>query len=470
MPAKQTLQSVLDHSENIVPILRNSKIGMYVYPVLATEFTNWRDEMQAWRETAVLMDLTNHMDELTIEGPDAAVFLQGLAINSFANFDVNRAKHFVPVSPDGYVIGDMIVYRQTTDRFLLIGRAPTANWVEYNATLGKYDVRSVRDNRSPSRPDGEKVTRAHYRYQIQGPDAPRVLEKMNGASLPEIKFFHIGSINVAGRRVSALRHGMAGAPGLEISGPYRERAEVREAILAAARDVGVDLRQVGARAYTSTTVESGWIPSPVPAIYTGDQLRPYREWLSDKSYEATASIGGSFVTDDIRDYYTTPHELGYDFYIKFDHDFVGRAALEDMQNRSHRKKVTFEWNPDDLISVVRSAFDPGETPYKWIDFPQPNYASSGFDRVMRGERIVGLSMFNGYSYNERSMLSLGLVEPDVEIGDVLTLIWGEPGGGTAKTSTERHRQAEIRVRVQPTPYARSVRENYEGSWRAKQVR
>lgn len=469
MSPKQTLQSILDHKGNIVPILRNSKIGMYVYPVLATEFTNWRDEMQAWRDTAVLMDLTNHMDEVTIEGPDAAQFLQGLAINSFANFDVNRAKHFVPVSPDGYVIGDMIVYRQANDRFLLIGRAPTANWVEYNASLNQYDVKAVRDHRSPSRPDGEKVTRAHYRYQIQGPDAPRVLEKMNGGTLPEIKFFHIGSINVAGRKVSALRHGMASFPGLEISGPYSQRAEVREAILVAAQEVGVNLRQVGARAYTSTTVESGWIPSPVPAIYTGEELKPYREWLSDKSYEATASIGGSFMSDDIRDYYTTPHELGYDFYIKFDHDFIGRSALEGMQNKLHRKKVTFEWNADDLVKVVRSAFEPGQVPFKWIDFPQPNYAASGFDRVTRGNKVVGLSMFNGYSYNERCMLSLGLVDPDVETGDVLTLVWGEPGGGTEKTSTERHRQAEIRVRVAPAPYSRSIRENYEGSWRAKRA-
>ena len=74
--------------------------------------------------------------------------------------------------------------------------------------------------------------------------------------------------------------------------------------------------------------------------------------------------------------------------------------------------------------------------------------------------MVGLSMFNGYSFNERCMLSLGVVEPEVRVGDVLTLVWGEPDGGSGKTSTERHRQAEIRVRVAPTPYAREARENY----------
>jgi hypothetical protein len=120
-----------------------------------------------------------------------------------------------------------------------------------------------------------------------------------------------------------------------------------------------------------------------------------------------------------------------------------------MQGKPHRKRVTFEWNADDLLAVIASSFRPGEENAKWIDLPQPKYASSGFDRVMLGDRIVGLSMFNGYSFNERAMLSLGVVDPDIREGDVLTLVWGEPDGGTAKTATERHRQADIRVRVSP---------------------
>ena len=79
--------------------------------------------------------------------------------------------------------------------------------------------------------------------------------------------------------------------------------------------------------------------------------------------------------------------------------------------------------------------------------------------------MVGLSMFNGYSFNERCMLSLGVVEPEVQVGDVLTLVWGEHDGGSGKTSTERHSQTEIRVRVAPAPYAREARENYAESWR-----
>jgi vanillate/3-O-methylgallate O-demethylase len=76
-------------------------------------------------------------------------------------------------------------------------------------------------------------------------------------------------------------------------------------------------------------------------------------------------------------------------------------------------------------------------------------------------------MFSGYSYNERSMLSLGFVdEPFATPGTELTLVWGEEGGGTQKTTVERHRQIELRVTVGPVPYAKVVRETYHEGWRS----
>jgi vanillate/3-O-methylgallate O-demethylase len=195
-------------------------------------------------------------------------------------------------------------------------------------------------------------------------------------------------------------------------------------------------------------------------------LKAYREWLGADSYEASGTIGGSFVSDNIEDYYVTPFDLGYDFYIGWKKDdFVGKAALEKMKGGKNRKKVTFEWNREDVLKVIASAFEDG-TPYKWIDFPQPNYASCSADMMLKDGRQVGMSMFNGYSFNERCVLSLGVVDADVQEGDVLTMLWGEPET-TGKTSTEPHRQTEIRVRVSPTPYAREARENYADSWRTR---
>lgn len=465
--AQTSLADIMKENPDIVGRLRNSKVGMYVYPVVAPEFSNWRTEQWAWRNSAVLFDQTHHMDEVIVEGPDAEKFLAYHGINSFANFNLNRAKHYVPVTPAGHVIGDHIIFREREDKFILVGRAPTSNWLLFNAAYGKWNVRITHDPRSPSRPEGERVFRTHYRYQIQGPEAYKIFEKMNRGPIPDIKFFHVDKINVGSKKVQALRHGMSGAPGLEIWGPYEDKSYILSCILEAAKEANVDLVRCGSRAYSTNTLESGWIPSPLPGIYTGDGLlEAYRQWLGADSYEATGAIGGSFVSDNIEDYYVTPFELGYDFYIGWKKDdFIGKAALEKMKGGRNRKKVTFEWNRDDVLKVIASGFEDG-TPYKWIDFPQPNYASSSADMVKRDGKMVGMSMFNGYSFNERCVLSLGVVDADVEEGEVLTMLWGEPEP-TGKTSTEPHKQTEIRVRVSPTPYAREARENYADSWRTR---
>jgi vanillate/3-O-methylgallate O-demethylase len=463
----QNLDSLLKSAGNTVDLLRNSQVGAYVYPVVPIEFSNWRNEQVGWQKTAVLFDQTHHMAELTVKGPDALKLLSQLTINTFANFAPNKAKQMVPCSYDGYVIGDGILFYLEADELLFVGRTPTVNWIQFHGETGGYKVDIIRDDRSPSHPRGKAVFRRHYRYQIQGPSAAQVLERLNGGPLPDVKFFNLGRINIKGKPVRCLRHGMAGAPGLEIWGPYAEADEVREAILEAGRDFG--LVQCGARAYSSNTLESGWIPSPLPAVYTGEKMKKYREWLPASGYEGTASIGGSFVSKDIEDYYLTPYALGYGGFVKFDHDFIGRDALERMAQGPHRKKVTFAWNPDDVLKIFASLFVPGEVNYKYFDFPNCNYASSSFDRITMGGRTVGFSMFGGYSYNERTALSLGIVDPDIQIGDVLTLVWGEEDGGTRKPTVEPHRQLEVRVRVAPTPYAQLARETYHQGWRTRQA-
>ena len=88
MSAK-TLQDVLDQTDNTVELLRNSQAGAYIYPVVPYEFSNWRREQKAWRETAVLYDQSHHMDNLFLKGPDAIKLISATAINSTAVFPVN---------------------------------------------------------------------------------------------------------------------------------------------------------------------------------------------------------------------------------------------------------------------------------------------------------------------------------------------------------------------------------------------
>jgi glycine cleavage system aminomethyltransferase T len=190
-------------------------------------------------------------------------------------------------------------------------------------------------------------------------------------------------------------------------------------------------------------------------------MKPYRQWLTAQSYEATASLGGSFVSRNIEDYYLTPYDLGYGPFVKFDHDFIGRAALEKMAGQQRRKKVTLVWNGADVARAFNPLFEGDGLMPKYIDLPLANYATLPYDRVVKDGRIVGLSTYTGYTINERAMVSLAMVDVALsEPGTEVTVVWGEEGGGTTKPTVERHTQTEIRAVVQPAPISEIARVAY----------
>jgi len=461
-----TLQAVLDGAKGISHFLYNQQTGPNVYPGVPPEFTNWRDEQKAWQKTCVLFNQSYHMAELLVEGPDALKLLSYLGVNSFANFGLDRAKQFVPCTPDGFVIGDVILFHLAENTFNLVGRNPVLNWVRYHAETGGYNVKAELDERTALRKDPTK--RRNYRFQVQGPNAAKVIERATNAPFPDIKFFHITWTEIGGKKVRALRHGMAGQPGLEFFGPWEDGEAVRTALVEAGKKFG--LRQVGGRAYSSNTLESGWIPSPLPAIYTGKELKAYREWLPADSYEAKASIGGSFYSDNIEDYYLTPWELGYGHIVKFDHDFIGRAALEKKAKGPHRTKVTLALDTEHVMKIIGTAFRKTDRA-KFMEFPSAVYSMHPFDRVLAHGQTVGLSTWIGYSSNEGRMLTLAMVDEGYsKPGVQVSLLWGEPNGGSTKPTVEPHIQMEIPAIVSPVPYAEVARESYApAGWRAHQT-
>jgi vanillate/3-O-methylgallate O-demethylase len=455
--SQQNLEQTLRTVKSPVDMLRNSQIGPYAFPVVRHEFTNWRDEQRSWRESVALFDQSHHMTDLYVQGPDALKVFSDLGVNSFKTFKVDQAKQFVAVNPDGFVIGDAILFYLAPESFSLVGRPPAANWVQYHIEKGGYNATFSRDERSAQN-NGRRQT---YRFQVQGPNALKTMEKVTGKPVPEIKFFNMDTFTIAGKQVRALRHGMVGQPGWELFGPWEDGDAVRDAIVAAGQEFGI--RQVGARTYPTSCLESGWIPSPLPAVYTGDKMKAYREWLGPKTYEVMASLGGSFVTPDITDYYLTPYDLGYGQFVKFDHDFVGREALEKIAANPARKKVTLVWNGDDVTKAFGSMFagtGQGDA-VKYIDLPLANYATLPYDKVLKDGKVVGISTYTGYTYNERAMVSLAMVDTALSTpGTEVTLVWGEADRGTSKPTVERSTQVEIRATVQPAPISEIARVAY----------
>jgi vanillate/3-O-methylgallate O-demethylase len=453
--SSESLAAALARAGSPVELLRNLAFPPSTFPV-QPEFTNWRSEQRSWLETCALLDQSHHMHDLFVEGPDALRLFSDVGVNSFANFGVGKAKQFVAVNPDGHLIGDAILFHLEEDLFDLVGHPMVLDWVTFNLERGNYKATAERDENSALRTSGPPKL---YRYELQGPTAAALIEEVTGAPLPDVKFFNMAEFTIAGKRVRGLRHGMAGQPGFELFGPWEDSDTILDALLRAGENHG--LVRVGAKAYSTANLESGWVPAPMTALFSDDPLmQEYREWLP---VTKVGSIGGSQDSADIRDYCLTPFDIGYGKTVKFDHEFIGREALERMaQTTAPRTKVTLIWNADDVTAAVGSLYRPGPGA-KFIDLPKARYATHHEDKVLKDGRQIGLSLDCGYLANERVMVSLATLENEyAEPGTEVTVVWGEQPV-SAKPAVEEHQQVEIRATVAPVPFVDFAREQYRST-------
>jgi vanillate/3-O-methylgallate O-demethylase len=445
----ESMESAIQRAGGPVQLLRNSQIRPHTFPV-AAEFTNWRSEQHAWRDSCALLDQSHHMTDLYITGPDAFRLLRDHGINSFERFVPGKAKQYVAVNDEGNFIGDAVLFYLDAESFDLVGHPMVHNWLQYRLACGGYDAKVERDENSFDRVSGPPKV---YRYELQGPTALQVLEQATHSQVPDVKFFNMADFTIAGRRVRGLRHGMAGQPGFELFGPWADGEAVLDALLEAGQEFG--LVRAGAKAYSTANLESGWIPSPLPAIFD-EGMKDYREWLDAKEM---GSLGGSMDSPEIADYYVTPFDIGYGRLAAFDHDFVGRSALQEIAKKPRRQKVTLIWNSDDVAAALGTLFQPG-THAKYLELPKARYALFQIDQVHKGGQAIGLSMDAGYIANEHLMVSLATVDIEhAEPGTDVTLLWGETEPST-KPLVESHRQVEIRATVAPAPYVQYARDSY----------
>jgi len=146
--------------------------------------------------------------------------------------------------------------------------------------------------------------------------------------------------------------------------------------------------------------------------------------------------------------------------VKFDHDFIGREAIEKMAGKSKRRKVTLALNNEDVTRAIGTMFQKSGRA-KYFDFPSAVYSTLPYDKVMKNGKTIGISTWCGYSSNEGRMLTLAVIDSEhADPGHEVTFVWGEEGGGTSKPTVERHVQTEIRAIVSPVPYAEVARQDY----------
>lgn len=452
----RSLAQAMTDAGGAVPLLRNSRALPQSVPVVPPEHSNWISEQLAVRDHVGLFDQSHHMVTMTLEGPDLIPFLERIGVNSFKNFPVDRAKQLVACAPDGNLIGQGILFHVAENRMLLVGPHPIMDWVEFTHATTQNRIKLSREGTSLTRQGDPQ----YFRYQVQGPLALDVMRDCLEAEPPELKFFHMGHVKIAGRDVTLLRHGMAGQPGFEMFGQWADRPFVLEALLRCGEKY--DMLQAGGAAYFSiASVNSGYISNIVPPVYTGQYFSDFREWLTDRSWEANAPLGGSFAPENIEDYYLTPFALGYGKIISMDHEFIGREALQamiDSGESTSRRKVSLVWNTEDIVQAYRSLFTESSHA-KFMPLPGSAYASIMFDRVTAEGHLVGISSAPSMSIAHQVMLSPAMVDDAIEDGTEVSVLWGESPNST-KIQVEPHKQVEIRATVAPSPFNPFARTAY----------
>jgi vanillate/3-O-methylgallate O-demethylase len=430
--ASPSLQDGIDKAGSPVKLLWKPNAAPFKVPVVPPEFTGWREEQGAWHRAPTLSDLSHHMSDTFIDGRDSTRLLKSVSANDYDNFAVGQAKQFIPVTKNGDIVTDGILLREEEEKYTLSGVPAAQSWVKYHAEKGGYDVRCTTDPDSGTRQSGPPVL---FRYQIQGPHALELVQRVFGGPLPKSKFFHSVTVSLGDKRIRALRHGMLGQAGYEFIGAFEDGEFVKDAMLAAGREFG--LVCIGGLAYATNGIESGWIPTPTPGIYVAPELAEYRRWLSLYSFEGQKPLHGTFRSENIEDYYVSPYELGYGKSIAFNHDFIGREALEKAKELVKRTKVTLVFNADD----VRNIF--GANPQYTLSYARY--------RVEGPSGLAGITFYCGYIYLERSILGLALVDNRYAApGTEVTVLWGEHD-----SSCQR-----IRATVQPAPYNEFARTQY----------
>ena len=316
----------------------------------------------------------------------------------------------MPTASNGGVIGDGILFHEGEDEFVYVGRAPGANWLQFHAETGGYDVEIRYDDRSPSRPYGAAVNREYYRFQIQGPNAWPIIEKLNGGTLEQGALLPHGRDD--GRRRAgahpAPRHG--GRPGSRAVGT-RTSSTARSATRSS-RPAASSASSRAGRARTRRT-RSSRAGSP-RRCRRSTRARASAPTASGCPRTATRRSTRSPARSSRTTSRTTTSTRGSSATARSSSSTTTSSAATRSRRSiptAQRKKVTLAWNDEDLAKLLTTPIDRDGTGYQFFDLPNANYGSSNYDAVIDADgNTVGLSLFTGVTANEKRGLSLATVD------------------------------------------------------------
>jgi len=401
----------------------------------------WKAESMSWKEGCYIHGGLSGPGQIRYYGRDVVKFLEGIFVNNFSRFKVGVAKHAIACNDEGLIVGHGVLERLGEEEFRIFVHGL---WAPYQFSKTALQV--------------EQEIQNNYLFQIAGPQSLAALAAAAGEPLTDVGFLRFKEVIVAGKKCEIMRIGMAGTLAYELHGPIEEGPEVYNAVLSAGQPYGI--KQLGWKTYYVNHVEGGFpqqIWTFLPATAGNEDFLRFA--ATAPTYRVGPSkplICGSVDPSDMRARFRTPHELGWERSVVFDHDFIGRPVLEAEAADPKRTIVTLEWNDEDVLDTYASHFRGGEE-YKLFEFPvTPHHMGliGHADHVLKDDRQVGIASGIVYSYYFRKILSHCTIDIDqAQIGNEVVVQWGDHGGPIK----------EIRATVARYPYLNENRNQTVGN-------
>ena len=158
-----------------------------------------------------------------------------------------------------------------------------------------------------------------------------------------------------------------------------------------------------------------------------EDLAAYREFLRSIGLNLLywSRVAGSYTKDN-KQLQLTPYELGWGWLVNFDHDFIGKDALQKFKKLGPKKQISLVWDKEDCIDVYASLLR--EETYEQMDLPRSNGSLLVASTVRKDGKAIGFATSRCYSSYFKEMLSLGVVVPEhSKPGTEVEVVWGEEG-------------------------------------------
>lgn len=404
--------------------------------MLTWEAEDWITASLSWKQTCYIHAGISG-PEATIKGPDALALVSMSAINGCNNWKTGHAKHLVMCDENGLINCHGLCNRTGEDSFALSAAVPWP-WVKLLNT-GNYNA--------------ELTLRDIFVFQCAGPNSLTCIEELTQTNLHDLKCLEFRHVTIPGIDcdVEVERVGMSGTLSYELRGPAESGPEVYDALYQLGKQK-YGMKRLGWRTYTVNHTEAGY---PQFSVHWLEAMMFDPEFKSSPFNAWNPPLTGSYSPENTRARLRTPGEVGWTWMAKFDHDFVGRDAVEKEAQNPKRTIVTLVWNTEDVIDIYASQFR-DEVPYKYMEMPSAPQQPTGAhaDRVLtRDGKEIGISSCAIYSaYYHKTISHCTLDIEQAKLGNEVIIEWGDFGG----------KIKQVRATVERYPYLDLVRnEKYD---------